>query len=140
MWCWPSSFGLLKQLKMENSYYKNLKIWQSSMQLAKNLYEVTKQFPSEEKFGLISQLRRAVVSIPSNIAEGYCRSGQKEKVHFLSISIGSLAEVETQIILSQELGYIDKTISETLLEQVISIQKQTVSLRTKMLYDQRTKK
>jgi four helix bundle protein len=125
---------------MENSYYKNLKIWQSSMQLAKNLYEVTKQFPSEEKFGLISQLRRAVVSIPSNIAEGYCRSGQKEKVHFLSISIGSLAEVETQIILSQELGYIDKTISETLLEQVISIQKQTVSLRTKMLYDQRTKK
>lgn len=108
------------------------------MQLAKNLYEVTKQFPSEEKFGLISQLRRAVVSIPSNIAEGYCRSGQKEKIHFLSISIGSLAEVETQIILSQELGFIDKTISETLLEQVISIQKQTVSLRTKMLLDQQT--
>ena len=124
---------------MENSYYKNLKIWQSSMQLAKDLYGVTKLFPSDEKFGLISQLRRAVVSVPSNIAEGYCRSGQKEKIHFLSIALGSLAEVETQIILSEELGYIDKTISQTLVEQVIAIQKQTVSLRKKMLNDQQTK-
>ena len=139
MWRGPASFGCLKQREMEYSYYKNLKIWQSSMELAKNVYEVTKQFPAEEKFGLISQLRRSVVSVPSNIAEGYCRAGQKEKMYFLSISLGSLAEVETQIILSKELGYIDKAIAEKLVEQVISIQKQTVSLRTKMLNDHRAK-
>ena len=86
--------------------YRELQVWRLSMALAKDIYEVTKRFPDDERFGLISQLRRAAVSIPSNIAEGQARYSQREFLRFLSNARGSLAEVETQLLLSTELGYV----------------------------------
>ena len=88
--------------------YRDLEVWQRSMKLAKNIYEVTKGFPPEERFGLTNQMRRAVVSIPSNLAEGHARFGPGECSRFISIAMGSVAELETQIILSDDLGYIGK--------------------------------
>ena len=86
--------------------YKKSQIWVKSMDLAKKTYSVTKLFPTEEQYGLISQMRRCSVSIPSNIAEGSQRSSDKEFSNFILISRGSLAELETQILLSYEFEYI----------------------------------
>ena len=129
------SFGFLKQLEMENNYYKNLTIWKSSIDLVERIYKFTSQFPSEEKFGLTAQIRRASVSVPSNIAEGYCRQGQKETAHFISIAIGSLAEVETQLIIANRLGYAESTETEELVLKINSIQKQSISLRKRIQND-----
>jgi len=93
---------------MGNSY-RELQVWRLSIQLTKDVYAVTKNFPSDERFGLISQLRRAAVSIPSNIAEGQARYSQREFLRFLSNARGSLAEVETQLLLSTELGYVPES-------------------------------
>lgn len=88
--------------------FKGLLVWQKSMDLARLVYETTASYPSEEKFGLVSQLRRCAVSIPSNIAEGHGRDRFNERVHFLYISSGSSNELETQIILSRDFGFIDE--------------------------------
>lgn len=120
---------------MTNNYYKNLTIWRSSIDLVERIYKLTALFPAEEKFGLSSQIRRASVSVPSNIAEGYCRQGQKETAHFISIAIGSLAEVETQLIIASKLGYIESTESEELILKINSIQKQSISLRKRIQND-----
>jgi four helix bundle protein len=85
--------------------HHNLKAWQEAMQLVKDVYAVTTSFPKEESYGLTSQIRRAAVSIPSNIAEGAARTGTKEFLRFLSIARGSLSELETQIILAKELNF-----------------------------------
>ena len=85
--------------------HKDLVVWQESMTLAKMIYEITAKFPDEERYGLVSQLRRAAISIPSNIAEGSARNSAKEYAHYLSIARGSLAEVETQIELARMLGF-----------------------------------
>jgi four helix bundle protein len=84
--------------------HKDLNVWKESMTLAKEVYRLTKNFPKEETFGLVSQMRRAAVSIPSNIAEGAARNSNKEFIQFLHVSLGSLAELETQLLLSKELG------------------------------------
>ncbi len=89
--------------------YKDLLVWQRAIELVKEVYRLTKAFPSDEKFGLISQMRRAAVSIPSNIAEGQARHTTKEFIQFLSHSEGSLAELETQLIVSLELGFCANT-------------------------------
>jgi four helix bundle protein len=86
--------------------YRELQVWRLSMALTKDVYKITRRFPDDERFGLISQLRRAAVSIPSNIAEGQARYSQREFLRFLSNARGSLAEVETQLLLSTELGYV----------------------------------
>ena len=78
------------------------------MDLAVGIYKTTDKYPPEEKFGLISQMRRCVISIPSNIAEGAARQSKKEFVHFLYISMGSLSELDTQLELSKRFGYIDE--------------------------------
>ena len=88
--------------------YQNLMIYQKSYQLCLTIYEITKSYPPSEVYGLVSQMRRAAVSIPSNIAEGYRRGKKKEYPHFLRIALGSLAELETQTALSGDLGYIEK--------------------------------
>ena len=93
---------------------------------------MTQSFPKEELFGLVSQLRRASVSVPSNIAEGYARGTDKEKLHFLRISSGSMSEVETQLILSLNLGYIDQEKYNELSETVTSVWKQLNSLITSL--------
>jgi len=85
--------------------YSDLKVWQKAMDLVVECYKFTKSFPKEERFGLSSQLQRAAVSIPSNIAEGHARSYTKSFLYHLAISKGSLAELETQILLAQRLGY-----------------------------------
>src|SRR5512133_785624 len=88
---------------MKIQSYKELQAWQFSYKLAKEIYALTKEFPSEERFGLISQLRRASVSVPSNIAEGYHRRSRGEYLQFCHIAYGSLNEVETQLMLAKDL-------------------------------------
>lgn len=84
--------------------YRDLEVWKKSIKLAKAVYQLSARFPPEEKFGLTSQVRRAVISVAANIAEGSERQGNKEFLHFLSIAGGSLAETETFLVLAQELG------------------------------------
>ena len=86
--------------------HKDLIVYQQSLDLVAVIYRITKSFPTEEKFGLTSQLRRSSVSLPSNIAEGAGRKGTKEFIHFLYIALGSLNEMETQMEISLRLGYI----------------------------------
>lgn len=86
--------------------YKELKVWQKAYQLCLEVYKITKSFPREEIFGLISDLKRTVISIPSNIAEGYGRKTTKDYVRFLYIAYGSYCELETKLLLSVDLGYI----------------------------------
>ena len=86
--------------------YKELIVWQKAYQLCLELYKVTKSFPKEEKYGLTSQIRRSAVSVPSNIAEGYGRKTTREYIQALYIAYGSNCELETQILLSGDLGYI----------------------------------
>ena len=87
-------------------YYQELEVWKNSIELVKTIYQITEKFPQKEQFGLISQIRRAVISIPSNIAEGSARYSNKDTARFADIAIGSLAEVETQLIIAKELNYI----------------------------------
>jgi len=89
--------------------HKDLDVWKLSIQLLKDIYQLTSKFPSEEKFGLVAQIRRAVVSIPSNISEGAARNSDKDYIRFLYISLGSLSEIETQLIIAEELGFSDTT-------------------------------
>lgn len=84
----------------------NLEAWKESMALVTVVYQASQSFPKEEIYGLTSQMRRAAVSIPSNLAEGAARTGQKEFAHFLSIARGSLSELETQLLIAVELGYL----------------------------------
>ncbi len=88
--------------------YKELDAWKESMKLVRLVYEITQKFPPEEKFGLVSQLRRAAVSIPSNIAEGCGRSSNKEYRRFVEIALGSILELETQLIIATELNFLQK--------------------------------
>ena len=108
--------------------HKDLRVWQQSIAMVTSIYRMTLSFPKEELFGLVSQLRRASVSVPSNIAEGYARGTDKEKLHFLRISSGSMLEVETQLILSLNLEYIDQEKFDEVSEIVISVWKQLNSL------------
>jgi len=88
--------------------YKDLKVWQTGMRLCVQVYELSGNLPKNEQFGLISQMRRAVVSVPANIAEGHRRQYDKEFCQFLHISLGSLAEVETYLCLCEQLEYINE--------------------------------
>ena len=101
--------------------YRELKIWQRSMDLTVQTYELTRRFPSEEKYGLSSQMRRAAASVPANIAEGQARRSKKEFLQMLSIARGSLAELETFVTLSERLGLIRRETSNSLLENCAEI-------------------
>lgn len=110
--------------------YGDLKVWQRGRVLVKEIYKLSKYFPSEERYGLSAQMRRAVVSIPSNIAEGHSR-GTKEYSHFVSIALGSVAELETQLILAQDLEYVSSI--DELMNELIELRKILTSLRKKLL-------
>lgn len=98
---------------IKTSDYKNLDVWKLSMDFLTDIYGLIRLLPPEERFALCDQLRRAAISVPSNIAEGQTRNSSKEFIHFLSISKGSLAEIETQLIICQRLGYItEETLNE----------------------------
>ncbi len=103
--------------------YIELDVWQYSRKLVKLVYELTKPFPKEEIYGLTSQIRRSVVSVPSNIAEGLGRNSNKETIQFLYIAKGSLQEVETQLYLSFDLGFISELKLESILESVTATKK-----------------
>ncbi len=88
--------------------HKDLEVWQKSIDLVTNIYKLTANFPIEEKYGLVSQLRRSAVSIPSNIAEGASRQSNKEYIQFLYVSLGSLMELDTQLIISKNIEFISE--------------------------------
>ena len=112
--------------------YKDLLVWQKGIALAKEVYKVTGRFPSEEKFGLISQMRRAAVSVPSNIAEGQARNTRGEFIQFLSHAEGSLAELDTQARIASELGFCPEDMLSMLVLRIVELQKMLKSLRTKL--------
>jgi four helix bundle protein len=87
--------------------HKNLLVWQKSIDFVTKIYQLTRSFPKEELYSIVSQIRRSAVSIPSNIAEGCARKNTKEYIQFLYVSLGSAAELETQLIISSSLGYFD---------------------------------
>jgi four helix bundle protein len=112
--------------------YKELIVWQKSFELVKKIYKITDNFPKSEVYGLTSQIRRASISIPSNIAEGFVRNHKKEYSQFISIAFGSGAELETQILLSKELKFItDKEFYE-LDSLLLEIMKMLNSLKSKL--------
>ena len=94
--------------------HKDLIVWNKSMELVIETYKLSAEFPEEEKFGLISQMRRAAVSVPSNIAEGAARNSTKEYIRFLYIALGSLSELETQFLISNRLEYINDVLEDTI--------------------------
>ena len=104
---------------MSLNSYKDLKVWQRGIELVKEVYKITSQFPKNEIYGLAIQMRRAVVSIPSNIAEGYLRKNLKEYLQFLRVAYGSAAELETQLIIAKDLYQnINYLRAESLLEEI----------------------
>ena len=111
---------------------KELKIWQKAVELATEIYRLTADFPQEERYGLTSQIRRSVVSISSNIAEGAGRNSEKEFVQFLSISNGSAYELQTQLIISKNLGLVATSLDD-ILDQIDQIQKMNYSLQQKLI-------
>lgn len=108
--------------------HKNLKVWQYAIDIAVEIQEITRAYPREETFGMVSQMRRAATSISMNIAEGYARGTDKEILHFLYIASGSASELDTQLILSHRFGYIGEEDSSRLSEQVTVIRKMLSSL------------
>jgi four helix bundle protein len=109
--------------------FKDLVVWQKSIELTKKIYSATEIFPEKEKFGLTNQLRRAAVSIASNIAEGAGRDSQNEFAHFLAIAKGSSYEVETQVIIANELGYITDEEQTEISNSINEIQKMIAGLK-----------
>ena len=103
--------------------YKELEVWQKAINLVIELYKITESFPHEERYGLISQVQRSGVSIPANIAEGWGRGSTKEYIQYLRISRGSLAELETHLIIAQKLNYISEENTCKLQNEIISIGK-----------------
>lgn len=108
---------------MKSSNYKELKVWQKAMDLTVEVYKIVKLLPKEETYALSDQMRRAVVSIPSNIAEGQGRNSDKEFIQFLSIARGSLWELETQIEICLRIGYIDQSLATNIYNLIEEISK-----------------
>ncbi len=105
--------------------HKDLDVWNKAMELAEKLYLLTEKLPREEQYGLVSQIRRAAVSIPSNIAEGAARNSTKEFIQFLYVALGSLSEIETQILLAKRLRLISEAV---LLNDIVSTRKMLLGL------------
>ncbi|MCK4921382.1 MAG: four helix bundle protein [Bacteroidales bacterium] len=110
--------------------HKDLDIWKRSIVLVTEIYKFTKEFPSDEKYGLTNQLRRAAISVPSNIAEGAARKSSKEFVQFLHIALGSLSEIDTQIIIAKNLNYLQNV--ELYLKEIKSLKLMTRGLIRKI--------
>ena len=117
---------------MEVKSYQDLIVWQKGMEVVELVYLVTKVFPKEELYGLTNQVRRAAVSIPSNIAEGHARNSTAEFRRFLSIAQGSKAEVETQILIAQRLHYIQPQQAREILSLLKEISKMLAALKAKL--------
>jgi four helix bundle protein len=117
--------------------YRELIAWQKAMDLAENVYRHTSRFPREEVYGLTSQIRRSAVSVPSNISEGQGRRSTRDFHHFLSIARGSLCEMETQVLLSERLGYLDARNASELLNQAAEVGRLINGLSKSLPHDKR---
>jgi four helix bundle protein len=114
--------------KVSAKNYRELLVWQEGIKLAKAVYKLTEKFPRQETYALADQIRRAVVSVPSNIAEGQERKAPADFRRFLHISLGSLAEVDTQLVLAHEFGYLSKEDINILDEQIQGLRKKLYAL------------
>jgi four helix bundle protein len=112
--------------------HEKLEVWKRAVDLVIRIYEVTKSFPSEEKFGLVSQIRRAAVSIPANIAEGAARQTDKDFFHFLSVAQGSASGLETELLIAQRLKYIEIENYQKIYEELNAIARMIVGLSQKI--------
>jgi len=112
--------------------YRDLDIWKKGIEVVKDIYELTEKFPKQETYGLVSQMRRSAISIPSNVAEGFKRYHNKEYKHFLHMSLGSCAELETQITIAKELKYIQENEEAILLEKLDHIGRMISNLLKKL--------
>ena len=112
--------------------FHKLIIWQRSHQLALKVYSISKLFPKDELFGLTSQIRRAVSSIPTNIAEGCGRASNKDFAHFLQIAIGSAAEVEYELLLAHDLNYINENDYQTLTDETVAVRKMIIKYQSEL--------
>jgi four helix bundle protein len=118
--------------------FRDLRVWNDAMSLAESVYKASRAFPPEEISGLTSQIRRAAVSIPSNIAEGHARAHLKEYVNFLSIAQGSIAELETQLILARRIGFLHESDYTSLDESLRAVRRQLYALRTALTRNLKT--
>jgi four helix bundle protein len=114
--------------KKPSRNYRDLIVWQEGIGLAKTIYELTENFPKHETYALADQIRRAVVSVPSNIAEGQARKAPGDFRRFLYIALGSLAEVDTQLVLAKEFGYLNESDVGELYEQIQGLRKKLYAL------------
>lgn len=112
--------------------FRQLRVWEIAHNLTLKIYKSTKEFPKEELYSLTSQIRRSCSSVPTNIAEGCGRGGNKEFAHFLQIAVGSSYELDYQILLAKDLEYIDNTLYAELSNEISSLQKQLVALLQKV--------
>jgi len=112
--------------------YRDLLVWQKGMALAKRIYQITQAFPRTERFGLVTQMRRAAVSVPSNIAEGQARNTTGEFIQFLSHAVGSVSELDTQLALSVELGFCPQGKAQEARSLIMELRKMITSLRRKL--------
>ncbi len=112
--------------------FKQLRIWLKGMGVVKDTYEITRSYPKEEQYGLTSQMRRSAVSVPSNIAEGFRRYHPKEYKQFLRISMGSCAELETQVLISKDLGYLGEEKAGVICEELDHLSRMIMALLTKL--------
>jgi four helix bundle protein len=113
----------------KGSHFRELRVWQGGMDLVESVYRISGGFPKSEAYGLTSQMRRAAVSVPSNIAEGQTRTSTKEFLHHISIAQASLAEVETQLEIAVRLGFVGKELVIPVLERSTVLGKQLYALR-----------
>jgi four helix bundle protein len=109
--------------------YKDLTVWQKAMELVVDLYRITEKFPLKERYGLITQMNRCAISIPSTIAEGAGRNTNKDFDHFLAISLGSSFELHSQLVLSNRLGYVELEVVEKMEVELTHIQNMIVKLK-----------
>ena len=116
-------------------HYSKLEVWQRSHKLVLALYRSTELFPSSERYGLTAQLRRAVSSVPTNIAEGSKRAAPRDYAHFLNIAEGSLSETEYQVILSRDLGYVSEDKARDILTEICELLRMLHALRTTVQKD-----
>ena len=112
--------------------YRDLVVWQRAMTLAEEIFKITSEFPKEQRYILVSQMQRSALSVPSNIAEGRSRHSENDFIYHLNIARGSLAELETQILLSQRLSLLDELTGERLLNQTNEITKMLFGLRSSL--------
>ena len=117
---------------MEIKSYRDLIVWQKAMEFVTAVYEITKDFPKEEQYGLTAQIRRSAVSVPSNIAEGYGRNSTQDYIRFLQIACGSLYELQTQLEISANLKYMDRENSESIFTLLNEIERMLNSMIRKL--------